>query len=207
MSKKTKPNTIQYLCIHDGQQERMYFEHLAKLLRNNGHAITFTYKLNKGNIPRKISAIKYEKVFVFDHDGEMGKFKKTLEICIEFGYTNAYSNRNFDLWLLLHKKHFANAVSSNDDYMPHVRKAFDLSKTDDIKKGEIVTRILEKISLDDIKTALHNANRIRDGKLKSDTNKVGAICFYSNPDLSIHSFIKNIFKECGEPTENTYREN
>jgi len=177
----------------------MYFKHLARLLKTDTRTVTFDTKIG---MPEKVlrnnMGRKTDKAAVFDHDGATANFERALKACARYNGTASYSNRNFDLWLLLHKQPFSKLVASNNDYVDLVRNSYGLEKDADIKKEKVIGRILAQIALPDIKAAIHNAKAIRDSKNKGDAKKIGKIAVYSNPDLLIHQFIESVFIKCRE---------
>ena len=196
MSKQIR---YQCLCVCDGQQEEMYLKHLARLLKTVNRSVTFDTKIGKPEaVFRSHMGRKTDKAAVFDHDGAIVDFERALKACANYNGIAAYSNRNFDLWLLLHKQPFAQAVARNSDYVGFVRNAYKLEKDADIKKEKIIERILVQIALKDVKTAIHNANAIRNSKSKDDAKKVGKTDVYDNPDLLIHHFLETVFRKCDE---------
>ena len=189
---------LQYFCLCEGQQEEMYFKHLSHLLRTDKRRVTFTTKQGVPGDILKQKHIQYDKAVIFDHDGYPEAFSKALGACIKAKCTHAYSNRNFDLWLLLHKCNFTSCVIDNQAYVNDIRDAFKLDKEADIKSKKVLERILEQIVLSDVKKAIYHAQKIREQKLPSDVKRLGSITYYDNPDLSIQEFIKVVFSECGE---------
>ncbi|MDR1664955.1 MAG: RloB family protein [Clostridiales bacterium] len=192
----------QCLCFCDGQQEALYLKHLAKLLKTDSRRVTFTLK----EMPRKNNfearGIAYDKAALFDHDNKPELFKEKLNACAKSKCFYAYSNLDFDLWLLLHKRDFAAPVHKNDAYVQHVRDSFALDEEADIKNAAIMAdKILPGIALSDVKDAIRRADKIRAHKLPSDALQTGTIKYFHNPDLHIHEFIKKVFAECGEPIE------
>ena len=103
---------------------------------------------------------------------------------------------NFDLWLILHKEDYNRKVSRNDAYISGVRRVFDLKSSDDIKSEEVIG-ILSQISLEDVKTAIKRAENIRKSKGGSEGTKIGNTRSYSNPDFSIHEFLKAVLEDSG----------
>ena len=189
----------QYFCVCDGQQEEMYLKHLAHLLKTEVRRVSFTTKRGLPGDITKHRHIKYDKAVLFDHDGKTNEFREALITCHKAKCTPAYSNLNFDLWLLLHKQDYTSHESTNKAYVNRVRKAYNLGDETDIKSKASITTILKQITLDDIKSAIRRAQKIREQKLTSDAEKIGLIICYDNPDLSIHKFILKMFSECEEP--------
>lgn len=105
---------------------------------------------------------------------------------------------NFDLWLILHKEDYNKSVSRNDAYISDVRRVFGLKPTDDIKNEDVIKRILHQITLDDVKSAIRRAELIRKNKVKADSTKIGNTTIYSNPDFSIHEFLRAVLEDSGD---------
>ncbi len=178
------------------------------------------------NFPNKViqfdttiaSPIQLEKFYqdsdraaVFDHDLNEQRFRKYVEKC---DYLNkkygpgprkpgqityhAYSNINFDLWLILHKENFNRPVTSNHAYQSAVRRIYGLAKDDNIKKKGAIKKILDQISLDNVKTAILRADEIKNSKLKSDMVITGQTEHYGNPDFSINYFLRQVLTESGD---------
>jgi len=189
----------QCFCVCDGQQEEMYLKHLARLLKTDTRTVVFDTKIGKPEIVfRNHRGRKTDKAAVFDYDRAEADFERNLKACVRYGSIVAYSNLNFDLWILLHKQHFSQSVSKNNGYVALIRNAYGLEKTDNIKKEKIINRILRQITLQDVKVAIHNAKTIRSSKIDSNAKKISKINVYNNPDLLIHQFIEGVFEVCNE---------
>ena len=107
-----------------------------------------------------------------------------------------YSNLNFDLWLILHKKQWKKKVQSNDAYVETIKKCYNLPTNANIKNKKILEKILEQISIEDIKNAVKNAAEIMSSKLENDKIYVKkGFEYYSNPSMSINDFFKELFIE------------
>jgi len=151
-----------YLCICDGQQETMYLNHVAKLIKD------FPRKVVKFNtfedLPHRLEKRyeNYDSATVFDFDHNDVEFKR------------------------------------NDAYISDVRRIFGLKSTDDIKNEDVIRRILSQITLDDVKAAIRRAETIRKSKVKADGTKIGNTTIYSNPDFSIHEFLREVLEDTGD---------
>lgn len=104
----------------------------------------------------------------------------------------AYSNLNFDLWLLLHKKTFNKIVTNNNDYIVDIKKEYKIEQKENIKKESNIDKILEQINLKDIMFAIKNADIIMDNKEEHNKTIYENYVYYRNPSLSIHEFLKGI---------------
>lgn len=105
---------------------------------------------------------------------------------------------NFDLWLILHKEDYNKSVTKNDAYISDVRRIFGLKSTEDIKNKDVIKRILSQITLEDVKAAIKRAETISKCKVKEDSTKIGNTTIYSNPDFSIHEFLRFVVKDSGD---------
>lgn len=200
-----------YLCICEGQQEEMYLNHLAYLIKDFPSRVV---KLNT-IIDRPFRLNKtYEEsdsAAIFDYDFNDVEFKRNLELCDKLDSLNkskkrikgkrvyhAYSNVNFDLWLILHKEDFNRPVFKNDSYLLDLKRAYGLGSRGNIKSENTIKKILEQINLENIKEAIIRADKIREAKINSDKMIIGSTEYYTNPDFSLHEFIKIVLKDCGQ---------
>lgn len=200
-----------YLCICEGQQEKMYLRHVASLVKD------FPRKVIKFNIyidaPYRLDKTyeDYDSVALFDYDFNKVEFERNIELCDRLNkkYSptkrkngrfiyHAYSNVNFDLWLILHKEDFSSSVSRNDAYISHVRRIYGLDDNQNIKAENAIKKILGQITLADVNDAIERAGNIRRQKDVEDTIIVGSTKIYSNPDFSIHEFLKIVLKDSGD---------
>lgn len=201
-----------YFCICDGQQETMYLEHVAKLIKDFPRKVV-SFKCEEGDVlEKKLDYIEYDHAALFDHDGRDQRFVESILTCDRLMKNNskkrkkkeaikfyhAYSNLNFDLWLLLHKQDYAKTVIHNDSYIRDVRIAYGLKKDADIKDAGVIKTILEQIALEDVKQAICRAEKIRANKLEEDGKKAGNSVYYGNPDFSIHEFLKMVLVDSGD---------
>ena len=200
-----------YLCICDGQQEKMYLQHLAKLIKKFPQkVVTFNTFIDSPHRLEKRYE-EYDSAAVFDYDMNEVEFNRNIEICDKLNRDlkpkkrkegrhiyHAYSSVNFDLWLILHKEDFNRSVSRNDAYISDIRRIYGLKPTDNIKNEEVINKILSQISLNDVKDAIKRADKIRNSKDKSDCRLVGNTSTFLNPDFSIHEFLKVVLEDSGD---------
>lgn len=102
------------------------------------------------------------------------------------------------MWLILHKENFNREVSKNDAYVSDVRRIYNLSASENIKSEGAMQKILSQITLDDVKEAIERADFIRKGKMVGDGIKTGDTTIHSNPDFSIHEFLRVVLKDSGD---------
>lgn len=199
-----------YLCVCEGQQEKMYLAHVSKLLnRFPERVVSFNTTIGHPKRLEKLSYAEYDNAAFFDQDGRQAEFEDGIQICQRLNRAgqkgknkknvyHAYSNVNFDLWLILHKEDFTRPVTANDAYIPDVRRIYQLGREADIKEEVVISRILNQITLDDVRNAIRRADMIRASKPETDAKNLhGAIC-YDNPDFSLHEFLRIVLRECGE---------
>ena len=111
---------------------------------------------------------------------------------------HAYSNICFDLLLVLHKAFLSRSANSAKEYVNDVRELYSLSNEADIKSREVMMKILAQITLDDVKTAIFNAEGIR--KNKTEDSKIiinDTDYYYHDPDFSINIFLKKVLEKSG----------
>lgn len=191
-----------YRCVVEGQQEELYLNHLAKLLKRRPN-IVVTFNVSEGNAYELTkSYVEYDSVCLFDYDFNKKEFEENLKICAAENRKNqkkrsarvhhAYSNVCFDLWLVLHKKDFFGSVSTNDAYVKDVIESYGLPKDADIKSKKVIDTILSQITLDDVKKAIERAQKIRSRKLPADAHNIDSEVYFDNPDFSIHNFIETV---------------
>lgn len=200
-----------YLCICEGQQEVMYLGHVASLIKKfPQRVVTFNTMIDKPFRLKKRYE-EYDRAAFFDYDFNDIEFKKNIELCEQMNNANkptqrkqgqytyhAFSNVNFDLWLILHKEDFNRPVHMNNGYVSDVRRIYDLGSSENIKSESVIKKILDQITLEDVKSAIQRASSIREGKMDTDKMFIGSTVYYPNPDFSIHEFLKVILVNCGE---------
>lgn len=200
-----------YLCICDGLQEKMYLNHIASLIKKFPQKVVKFNTFVDSTHRLKKRYEEYDSAAVFDYDFNNVEFKKNIEIWDKLNRElkptkrksgrhiyHAYSNVNFDLWLILHKEDFNRIVTRNDAYIPDVRRIYGLKSTDDIKNEGVIKKILSQITLEDLMKAIERAEKIRDRKVRADEMNVGSTVVYSNPEFSIHEFLKVVLKDSGD---------
>lgn len=203
-----------YSCICEGQQEKMYLDHLAALLKD------FPRKVVKFNIyidqPQRLEKIydDFDSAALFDYDFDEDRFHRHINYCEEKNKKlkptmrkpgryiyHAYSNVNFDLWLILHKEACNRCVTKNDAYVDDVKRIYRLDSVDSIKSEPVMRRILEQISLNDVRAAIERADEIRGNKLEDDAIILKSLKIFQNPDFSINNFIRMVLQDSGDLTD------
>ena len=186
----------EYRCFYEGQQEEMYFDHIAKKVKEANPNISLKFKkLSKLKTLEK-SSTDVPKIAVFDYDLNIAEFESKVKLCNETRIL--YSNLNFDLWLLLHKKQYRRTVQNNSAYVDEIRNAYNLTNNANIKAKTNMQKILDQIELVDVKRAIENAGEIMKGKKEEDKIYVKRnFSYYPNPSMSINEFFKDLFEDIG----------
>ncbi len=184
----------EYRCFFEGQQEKMYFEHVAKKIKEVNPIVSIKFKPVEKLIVLEKSSTDVPKIAVFDYDMNKIEFERKIKICRK---TNIlYSNLNFDLWLLLHKVNFSKNVQHNDAYKNLIIKNFNLRENCNIKTKANMEKILEQIDIKDIKNAIKNSEQIMNNKLEEDKITIRKnFYYYENPSMNINEFFKRLFEE------------
>jgi len=186
----------EYRCFYEGQQEEMYFDHIAKKVKEANPNISLKFKKLAKLKTLEKSSTDVPKIAVFDYDLNKVDFESKVKICNETRIL--YSNLNFDLWLVLHKKQYRRTVQNNNAYIDEIRNLYNLPNNANIKAKGNIQKILEQIELIDIKRAIENAEEIMNGKMEEDKIYVKRnFSYYPNPSMSINDFFKELFEDIG----------
>lgn len=223
MSRTRKLNSTYTLTV-EGECEKYYFEHLLKLINNDPSNVkTCVFKpsisfkkpssmargiSNKSGVFFHIQDIEdYENFF------QQNKFKDLIKdisdankVSKNLSYTLGYSNFTFELWIILHKINLTLSVAHRKDYLQHINIAYGTrySRLKDYKSEVEFKKILQAITLDDVRNAITRANTIRDANNNGTTStahqkkvKYSNYEFYSqNPDLDIQRIVGRMIDDC-----------
>lgn len=208
-----------YLSV-EGETEKWYFEHLQDLINNSEESqnkVKFDIKINKSITSRakSISAIfktdvfhicdyeSNEKLHIIQFNKVLDELKNVKKINKNINYKLGYSNFSFDLWIILHKNQQKSTVSHRKQYLKGINKAYNekFKFIDDYKEEKNFKRLLSKITLEDVITAVKNGNEIRkmnEKNSKDNYRKHGKFEYYTeNPDMTVNECVGQILKECG----------
>ena len=186
----------EYRCFYEGQQEEMYFDHIAKKVKEARTNISLKFKKLAKLKTLEKSSTGVPKIAVFDYDLNKVDFESKVKLCNETRIL--YSNLNFDLWLVLHKKQYRKTVQNNNAYIDEIRNSYNLPNNTNIKAKGNIQKILDKIELIDVKRAIENAEEIMKEKMEEDKIYVKRnFSYYPNPSMSINEFFKELFEDIG----------
>ena len=129
---------------------------------------------------------------------EMKEAKQQKNIKYQLGY----SNFTFELWIILHKKDCFGPFYNRKQYLVPIQQCFN-EKFEDLehyKQENTFKRCLEKLTLNDVKSAIKRADKLSQQNI-SDHKKIvkhsGYSYYRENPALSINEVVKRILTECG----------
>lgn len=208
---------IKYFFSVEGETEELYFQHLKNLIFEEENRIANPVlqieKCSPSKCVKKISVIHpctITAVFdVEDNDADHRKrFENTLKemkaakrLGKSIKYELSYSNIDFELWIILHKKDLFGTVGNKEQYLKIINQIYG-SKFESLSEYKVernFSQILSKITLDDVKAAVTRAEKITSQRKSEDTpiKTCGYEWFDKNPALSVHCIIKKILSECG----------
>ena len=205
----------------EGETEDWYLQWLSKSINALPQAkfkSSFDCKIEKDPLSRAkgISVLGKTEIFhIFDRESEeqvpVQQFETTLRRMKEaqgigktIKYALGYSNFAFDLWMVLHKADCNRPLSYRHQYLDPINRAYQehFSDMDEYKKEKNFKRLLAKLTLDDVCTAINRADRIMEMNRENGCPEQH-FCGYSyytvNPSLSIGEVVKSIFKQCKIP--------
>ncbi len=189
------------------------------MINNSGEIpfkVNFDIKINKSIVSRakSISAIYSTKAFhICDYESNEEvhrlQFERVLEelktvrkINKKINYKLGYSNFAFDLWIILHKIQQKGSFIHRRQYVRGINRAFNenFQFIDDYKEEKNFKRILSKITLEDVISAVNNGKEIRkmnEENYQCNYRKYGQFEYYTeNPDMTINECVEQILKEC-----------
>lgn len=212
-----------YYFSVEGENEKWYFEHLQNLINDNEESIfniKFIIKIDKSPLSR-IKAINVpiytnQKLPVFhvvDYESNSSEHTKQFKKILDelkyiktkrsaYNYRLGYSNFAFELWLILHKRTGCFSVSDRSKYVEQINNLYgtNFTKIKDNKNKDAFDKLLKQISLEDVKQAISNSQKIRPYQIEIGHNTIeykGFRYYRENPDLTVNECVEIIFKECG----------
>ncbi len=211
-----KKITKLYYFSFEGETEKWYLEWLLNEINISEEA---RYKVSFRLIGKNpVKAVKnltllYKTDIYHICDYEDKKDDKILKIVIDsirkaeelndVKYHLAYNNLTFELWLVLHKNLCNRHCTNNKDYLQYINSLYNekFKSLEEYKKEQNFKKILSKLNLNDVKTAIHNAKHIMQNNMNSGFKQ----CEYKkekyyreNPSLSIFEIIDKIFDDIGK---------
>ncbi|MCM1333463.1 MAG: RloB family protein [Bacteroides sp.] len=218
MSMGVRKTCNSYYFSVEGETERWYLEHLQRLINSSEgakYSVKFIIKVKKD--PREMVKILSvtDKVAVShfcdmeSNDEEHVKgFRSTLNnlkaasrMGKKLSYSLSYSNFTFDLWIALHKVDCNTQLVDRKQYLKYLNDGFSTHFTSmkEYKDENNFKRYLEKITLDDVVSAIKRAEKIMNNNQLNGYKPVEyeKFTYYTeNPSLSVHEIITDILKRC-----------
>ena len=215
-----------YISVEGDVCERLYFEHLKKLINSDKNG---TYNLNlsirkenpysfiKRNAYKQMDKEKGKIVPVFHiqdvedySDNELrNRFKEIIDDMHkaenEFRIPSqlGFSNYTFELWMLLHVKDMTTPVGNRQAYLKHINKYFikKYQGLEEYKEEKEFQDILNKyVTLDTIFDAINRADKISKQK-ERDKKRYEHYRKYTiypdNPYTTVQHVVSTIFSLCG----------
>lgn len=221
MTRREKRNF--FISVEGEVCEKMYFEHLERLIKNSSRSKyifsatikskqPYEFAKSLSYLPQETgkSAAPYmhiNDIENYSNDEHRKKFnhlidqiekaKKTYGI----SYMLGYSNYTFEVWMLLHRTEKCIKVSSRDQYLHLINNAFGCSFRDisEYKSKAVFEKVLKQITLDNVEEAIRRAEdieRANEGDAKSMRSHNGTTFYVSNPYTTVHQVVKKIFETC-----------
>lgn len=208
----------QFYFSVEGYTEKWYLERLQCLINNYpGRTANAKFIIMVTDKPGKfvksipiLEPIKVTHLCDFEGNNEQGlngfySIVDAIRCAMRLGrtvkYHLGYSNLTFDLWIILHKKHFLTKMNNKKKYLQEINHSYEtkFETMNKYKEKNNFSKILNKIDLFDVFTAIKSAENIR----KSNKRNAQIVKYKSyeysedNPDLTIHEIIKEILEETG----------
>ena len=206
--------------------EKMYFDHLAKLI-NNSERSTYNLKI----APKVMSPLEYAKrnsykpvdkrkgnqrlpyIHIQDIEDYYSEYHKKKfcglideirKVESKFGitYELGYSNYTFELWMLLHVADMNYAVTDRYAYLAPINRWFkrNFKNLKEFKSAEEFPKILDEfVTLDTVFAAISRAEKIVCSNAEDGKVKetYNGFSFYrDNPDISVHEVVRMILEVC-----------
>lgn len=222
MARDKKQTKKFVISVEGDNSEKLYFQHLQKLINNYDHKIfNVNFMIKKCSPSSMVKRIGYKgsdkynknKTIPYFHiqdiedynDPEQKiKFEKLINEIKDqsISYKLGYSNYTFELWMLLHVSQMKGSVSHRRSYLSHINKYFNrnYNSLNEYKREEEFQKILDEyITLDSVVLAIKHAEEIRSWHENNNDKLVqyrGFQFYPNNPDTTIDEIIKIIFEAC-----------
>lgn len=214
MSMRAK-NLKFYLSV-EGQTEAWYFEWLQKQINAQlaGTArVSFTIRVGvtpESMLKKVVFWGKARFIHILDVESSeykhIKKFESHLKMMTDLmkkdkniQYSLGYCNFSFELWMILHKSQCMSQLTDRKQYLWSINGLYHqkFESLKEYKEEQNFKKILTQLTLDDVIEAVKRADRITENNKKySKPQSFGRYEYFKdNPSLSVHEFIKEIFKQ------------
>ncbi len=215
---KFKESKKYYFTV-EGETEKWYFEWLQKTINKTETAkfkVDFDCKIQKDPSKRVKSLTirgKTELYHISDYESNepihvkqfinaMDNLKTAKSLGKQIDYKFGYSNFTFDLWIILHKLSCNSSFSHRSQYVKPINDAYNekFENMDQYKHEDNFKRVLSKLTLDDVISAINRAKAImkrnqENGYTLQDYK--GYKYYKENPSLMVWEPVEKILKDCG----------
>ena len=199
-----------YLSL-EGMSELAYFERLRDLLNA---AAVHPYRIElecavEHSPKRTFKRLKMRALAHGDTDpviwhvrdvenpSENRAFLSALRDLKQHNMRLCYSNYTFELWLLLHKCRMAEKLADKRNYLKYINKYFDTSyfALHEFKERGNMKKLLAKLTLNDILTAIENADSLMEEKARISTPSefCGFTYYTDNPATTVQELVRTIY--------------
>lgn len=211
--------TSKYYFSVEGETEKWYLDWLQEKINNepaSKHKVSIDSKIQKNPIKRAKSMIVLSKVEIthlidYESNEEIHtkQFQETLDLLKntsklgkQIKYHLGYCNFTFELWMVLHKTICNAPLDYRSQYLNPINRAYgeNFENLAQYKQEANFKRVLEKISLSEVNTAIERSKAIM--QINEENGMVlqqykGYRYYRENPSLSIWESIEKILKDCG----------
>ena len=214
MNKQAK-NSKFYLSV-EGQTEAWYFEWLQKQINAQlagTTRVSFTIRVGvtpESMLKKVVFFGKARFIHILDIESSehkhIKKFESHLKMMTDLmkkdkniQYSLGYCNFSFELWMILHKSQCMSQLTDRKQYLNPINDLYHqkFESLKEYKEEQNFKKILAQLTLDDVIEAVKRADRITENNKKYSKSQIFGCYEYfkDNPSLSIHEFIKEIFKQ------------
>ncbi len=207
-----------YYFSVEGDTEAWYLEWLQKTINEDPQA-RYTVKLEKkvekdpqAQVKRMTVMGKTDIVHFFDYESNdeehvrrfrttLDNMKKAQSMGKNIRYHLGYSNFTFDLWMILHKQECTGSLTHRNQYLDRINRAYEehFGSMDEYKRENNFKRILSKLTLDNVRSAIRRAKIIMQENERNGFVLQRYKCFEyyrENPSLSVWESIERILEDC-----------
>ena len=128
-------------------------------------------------------------------------FYRALRELKQTGMRLCYSNYTFELWLLLHRCRMAEALSDKRNYLKYINRLFGTyyGTLHEYKEKQNQQKLLDRITLEDVRTAVVNAESIMHEKEQRQQalEFCGFRYYPENPATTVQVFVRQLLTDCG----------
>lgn len=213
-----RKETMGYYFSVEGETEKWYLDWLQKTI-NQEQASKYLVKINSGiqkdplSYVKRAPIVKKTKIthlcdYESDEPVHTEAFKTTIDrmkAAKASGknviYQLGYSNFTFELWIILHMSDCKQTFIHRKQYLQPLNRVFfeNFERLKDYKHEDNFKRILQKLTLDNVKQAIRRAKDIMQKNQEygyTIYEYKGYQYYKENPSLTVWESIEAILKEC-----------